>query len=119
SAGLSRRSMASSRSGYGHSSRGAGDRGGRLLLDAVRLTRRAVVAASGDGPTAAGLGGAAPLHPEKVRCEAAMLLRAATPLAGRVSGLAAELSGLAAQLQGIDADELAVRLCLHPGIALD
>jgi hypothetical protein len=48
-----------------------------------------------------------------------MLLRAATPVAERVPGLAPALARLAGDLGAGDAEELSVRLCLHPGIALD
>ena len=71
------------------------------------------------GEPVRGTGGPAPLHADKVHCEAALLLRAATPVADRVPGLAEALARLAAGLSASNPDELAVRLCLHPGIALD
>ena len=48
-----------------------------------------------------------------------MLLRAATPVADRVPGLVPALARLAGELDAPGAGELAVRLCLHPGVALD
>jgi len=86
----------------------------------VRLVLRAVVAArdesAGDAPAT---DAAPPLNREKVSAEAAMLLRAAMPLADRVPQLRASLTRLGAELTAQTGDELAVRLCLNPGIALD
>ncbi len=62
---------------------------------------------------------APPLNGDKVRCEASMLLRAAAPVANRDPRLPAALARLAAVLAAPSPEELAVRLCLHPGIALD
>lgn len=97
----------------------AGDQTGRLLVAAVRLVERALIAAGVPWRQQAELPDAAPpLITDKVRCEASMLLRAATPLAGRVPGLRAALGRLATCLAE-DPGQLAVRLCLNPGIALD
>ena len=48
-----------------------------------------------------------------------MLLRAATPVSDRVRGLAPALTRLTDELSATETDLLAVRLCLHPGVALD
>lgn len=100
---------------------GAGDQeGGRLLHAAVTLVVRALVASRSAGAGSVGASDAAPaLNSDKVRCEAAMLLRAAALLADRDPRLPAALAGLADELARPSPDELAVRLCLHPGIALD
>ncbi|MBK7820481.1 MAG: hypothetical protein IPJ61_05240 [Tessaracoccus sp.] len=87
----------------------------RLLLDAVRLARRVVAASRGPRGTDA----APALIGEKVRNEAAMLLRSAWPLRTSTPDLSAELDGLADDLATRDVGELGVRLCLHPGIAID
>ncbi len=100
--------------------RGAGDPAGRLLRDAVQLVERALTVSRTQGPGPAGsTDAAAPLNGDKVGSEASMLLRAAAPVGDRDPGLRAALAGLAAELARPDPDELAVRLCLHPGLALD
>lgn len=106
--------------GTGRDDGGAGGPEGRLLLAAVRLVGRALHAArEEDGPGAPATALAPALHGDKVRCEAAMLLRAVAPLADRVPGLPDSAAGLAAELTAHTPDDLAVRLCLHPGLALD
>lgn len=98
-------------------SHGAGDLdAGRLLRAAVALVERALTS---PGPEDAAPAGAPPLDREKLRCEAAMLLRAAAPLADGDPALAAALDQLAAALATPDPQDLAVRLCLNPGVALD
>ena len=101
--------------------RGAGDQhGGRLLLAAVELVERALVASRSAESDRCALPDAAPaLDGDKVRCEAAMLLRATAPVAGLQPGLPAALGRILEELTDPAPDELAVRLCLHPGIALD
>lgn len=87
----------------------------RLLLNSVAMIRRAVRAArSGEGTDAAPA-----LVGDKVRCEAAMLLRSLWPLRGQSPELSSELNALAADLTVQDAARFAVQICLHPGIALD
>lgn len=71
---------------------------------------------AGDAPAS---DAAPPLNREKVRAEAAMLLRAAMPLAERIPELRTGLVRLGAELAARTRDEFAVRLCLHPGIAAD
>ena len=100
-------------------SAGAGGLDGRLLHDAVRLVLRAVVAARDEGGRLTPTSGAPQLNRDKVDSEAAMLLRAALPLADRVPGLRASLTRLGAELATPTPSEVAVRLCLHPGVALD
>ena len=111
----------SAASGNVRDNQGAGDPGGgRLLHDAVQLVERALTASRSEGPEPVGAPDAAPpLIGDKVRCEASMLLRAAAAVANRDPKLPAALARLAAELVPQSPDELAVRLCLHPGIALD
>jgi len=60
---------------------------------------RALAATASEGTEVTGaLLGPAPLLGDKVRCEAAMLLRAATPVAARVPGLEQALARLAGEL---------------------
>ena len=111
--------MRSTAPGEARHGRGAGGPDARLLHDAVRLVVRAVVAARDEGVRATPPSGAPPLNRDKVDSEAAMLLRAALPLADRVPGLRASLIRLGAELAAPAPAEVAVRLCLHPGVALD
>lgn len=99
---------------------GAGDAvRGRLLLGALRVVERALALAAGEAADSPVDCGAEPLNADKVRCEAAMLLRAAARVADRDPGLPTAVSRLADSL-GADGNEaMSVRLCLHPGIALD
>lgn len=93
----------------------------RLLRDAVDVTTRAVAAATQTPTARTGASGPAPppLIIEKVRCEAAMLLRAATPVGQTDPDLRRALDALRATTSSYDPRELAVRLCLEPGNALD
>jgi len=109
-----------SASGNDRDTRGAGDlEGGRLLRCAVELVQRAVAASADEAVQLRPSGAATPLNGDKVRCEAAMLLRAAMAVADRDPRLPAALARLGAALAPKNPDELAVQLCLHPGIALD
>lgn len=111
----------SAASGIVRDSQGAGDpESGRLLHAAVQLVGRALAASRSEGSGSVGTPDAAPpLGGDKVRCEASMLLRAAAPVADRDPSLPAALAMLASDLVAESPEELAVRLCLHPGIALD
>ena len=107
-------------SGNDRDTPGAGDlEGGRLLRCAVELVQRAVAASADEAVQLRPSGAATPLNGDKVRCEAAMLLRAAMAVADRDPRLPAALARLGAALAPKNPDELAVQLCLHPGIALD
>ncbi len=95
---------------------GAGDEDlARLLLAAVDVARR-TLAASQNPP---GTDAAPALIADKVRNESAMLLRSLWDLRDDVPGLATALSQLADDLATADPVAFAIRLCLHPGIALD
>jgi hypothetical protein len=84
------------------------------------LVERAVTAASAErADLVEDMPGAPPLSADKLRCEAAMLLRAAAPVADGDRELEAALTRLAAELASPTPADLAVRACLHPGVALD
>ena len=87
----------------------------RLLLAAVDVARRAVTASC----TAPGTDAAPALIADKVRNESAMLLRSLWDLRDDLPGLATALSELGDDLAIFDPITFAIRLCLHPGIALD
>lgn len=95
---------------------GAGDEDiARLLLAAVDVARRTLAASHNTPCTDL----APALIADKVRNESAMLLRSLWDLRDDVPGLATALSRLADDLATADPVAFAIRLCLHPGIALD